>query len=185
MNGEQGVSFIFERIFDKKSRRTSLLSHWLCSFVPIDKGTRATPMAFFEYFIRSIAVDIADFKVTPHGVYFNTHMFFSNNLFSTEEKTFLSQGEHFDKSGTFRYNHILLTKTHRELLMRDFVNICFFLQKRVKRHRWPLYALIALQKIIFVDGHYLPCLLDSERVLQGLASYSDLPIHSNRGCHLV
>lgn len=67
---------------------------------------------------------------------------------------------------------------YRALLMRDFVNICFLQQYKIRtRKQWPLFALMAVQRLIFVQEYRSRFLFDAERSLQG---YGEMPI-LNRG----
>jgi hypothetical protein len=102
-----------------------------------------------------------------------------DDSFTKDEKKYLESLH----DNNVNYNAYILTKKHRELLLRDFLMIIIKSKNDfpIKRKRWPLYALLVIQKLIFIEENYhLPLLQDAHQCLQNQADVSILPIHTNR-----
>jgi hypothetical protein len=175
------IKILFDKIFDNTKRRIAILSKWLATipdFVYRSK-VKVYPQQVFEYYIRSIAIEEADFKVFKNYVKINKYFTISlvDGTFKNDEKQILRT------LPVGNYNGDVLTKKHRELLLRDFITIVIKCKNDfpAKRKRWPLYVLMVLQKLIYVEEHYyLPLLQDAHRCLQNQADVFTLPIHTNR-----
>jgi hypothetical protein len=150
-------------VFDDPQRRVFLLYKWL-SALPTGLQTR-NPVEIFEYYFQSIALERSDVRVTERTVQFNARIVLQRGIFLAHEVEILQAKPEFDELS-------------RELWMRDFLMVIY-----KKRHtQWPLYALLAVQRLVFVKRNWLPMLMDAEHILQGLGGRPDgMPCHCSGG----
>ncbi len=180
---------IFDSLFKRKKRRMKLLTNWL-GIIPgvLQKSLKHTVVDVFEFLIKTIVVEQVEFNVLQNGIQLTENFIITNNKLTKKEIDVFSEirkdrKAYFNTKREFIYNSLVLTQEHRELLMRDFVNLCFYHYTTYpQRKRWPLYALLAVQRLIFVQGHYIPALMDAEHAFQGLRMPNQMPIYTNRRC---
>jgi hypothetical protein len=147
-------------VFDNPKRRVFLLFKWLSTLPSIK--TR-DPVDIFEHYFASIALERSDVRVMEHSVQFNAFIVLQRGAFLDHEIEALSGQPQFDE-------------LCRELWLRDFLGIIY-----TRRGKWPLYALLAVQRLIFVKRNFVPMLMDAEHMLQGLGGRPDtLPCHCLR-----
>jgi hypothetical protein len=180
---EVAVKDFFQKMFIEKNRRTALLCRWLC-IVPDGDQNRNTLDAFKNIF-RALVVEKTNFYIESYGIRINSLITFPNEILLRHELTQIQgmrdRRRAFFHGNTFKYNHLVFTDEQRQLLCRDFVNICFLQHTRLERFRWPLFALMAVQHLLFIEECKDPALFDAEQVLQGLGKSHELPIYNNRG----
>lgn len=151
----------FCKLFSSRKRRASILANALCIVPPLLLNRKATIIDAFEYLFAALAVQPCECKFGPSGLRVTEGFLVPRKCLKDEECVYLKQKE-------FDMTKWQLKDYYRALLVRDFVNICVLQHKRVShRRQWPLFALMAVQRLIFVQQHYIPLLFDAERSLQG------------------
>lgn len=162
------VERFFDNLFKNRRRRTTVLAHFLCTVPKIMLGNRKISVIdTFEYLISCFAVQPTECKITNSELRITEGFVVPLKCLSKQECYTL-------RENTAQLAKWELKTIHRALLMRDFVNICFLMQNRVtQRKQWPLFALMAVQRLIFVHDYRLSFLFDAERSLQG---YGEMPV---------
>ena len=144
-------------IFENVQRRRALLYGWLQLLPPTPVLTSVkTGDQVMEYYIRSIAVEKSGVRVTPTTIQFNANIVLSRTLFADEEVDSIrssSDSDAFDERA-------------RALWLRDFLGVVY-------DRKWTMYALVAVQRLIFVQRNYLPMLMNAEHMLQGQGGRPD------------
>jgi hypothetical protein len=142
-------------IFEDPQRRRFLLYWWLQTLPPASliNTSMRTGDKVMEYYIHSIALQCSDVRVTATTVQFNANIVLPRALFTDPETDAMASVSGFDESA-------------RALWLRDFLGVVYV-------RKWTLYALVAVQRLIFVHRNYLPMLMDAEHMLQGQGGRPD------------
>jgi hypothetical protein len=144
-------------IFKNAQRRRALLYGWLQLLPPTSILTTAnTADKLMEYYLQSIAVERSSVRVLATTIQFNANIVLSKAHFTEQEVDSLLQGtpdKDFDECA-------------RGLWLRDFLGVVY-------DRKWTMYALVAIQRLIFVQRNYLPMLMNAEHMLQGQGGRPD------------
>jgi hypothetical protein len=143
-------------IFDDPRRRRAILYWWLHALPTslLQRG-RLTGDQVMEHYIRSIAIEPSCVRVTTTTVQFNAHIVLPRALFSEDEADAIASS-----------SSLSFTEHNRACWLRDFLAIVY-------ARNWTLPALVALQRLIFVQRNWLPMLLHAEHMLQGQGGRPD------------
>jgi hypothetical protein len=194
------VSRFFDGLWENTTRRKALIYQWL-AYTPTTCADRS-PVGYCTYIVNAICVERADLQFSQGGsVQLNNLINLHFDWFLLEERIALMNmcgKEHFGKlkkmdekvvsAGGFFFNHLVLKRKHRELLMRDFVSMCIAQNVSKINLFLPLYALVAVQNIQCEQrtaAHKttdvcLEALNTAEYVLMGLGLSQNIPIRNNK-----
>jgi hypothetical protein len=182
MSAQNMVCNFFDKLLSNEDRRLALLCRWLTT---IPKTTpKTTVVDIFENIFEAIVVLETCVTLQDNGITLNKTIVIANEwLLADELETVRYMKKNktmfFDQSKC-KYNHLIFTETQRQLMCRDFVNICFLQQRHWNKLLWPLYALHATQRLMFVKKYaYIHALADAHDALQGLCKSTELPIYNN------
>ena len=152
-----------------------MFAFFLCTVPKIllqKNGCAVNIVDAFVHIISAFAVQPTQCRITSSQLHFTEDFVVPLKCFSEKECAMLRDNS--AKLAEWQFKSL-----YRALLMRDFVNICFLQQHKIRnRKQWPLFALMAVQRLIFVQEYRTRFLFDAERSLQG---YGEMPILNRSG----
>jgi hypothetical protein len=141
-------------IFDDPRRRVTVLYAWLRVLPPALPEPR-NAVRVMEYYIHSIVLEESNVHIKNNDLHFNANIVVPRQLFSDDEiREITLSRNNFDDYARSRW-------------LRDFLAVVYV-------RKWTLPALVAVQRLLFVERNWLRMLMDAEHMLQGQGGRPDM-----------
>lgn len=160
------VSF-FCKLFNDGDRRRAWFYRWLNV---ISKKECKTIQDGFAMHIECILFEPVQIQIHRHGLQLTESIMIPNEALLKDELTIVrwmhAHPMLLFQNGYCVFNY-LISSRYRDLLFRDYIQLCFQWYRKKGKKSWPTHLLIVIQRLIIVQKKQNPSLHEAQRILQG------------------